>query len=79
MPEPTPTLAEFLPRYEKDGNEWWRLESGHHQNLFEEAVEEIERLRDVMRKIHAILDDNYGPFEPQVFAALALTKQALDS
>ena len=42
--EPSPTLAAFLPRYESDDNEWWRLSSGDHQNLFDEAVEALEEI-----------------------------------
>ena len=52
----TPPLDEFLARFDEDDNEWWRTESGHHLNLFEEAVDrmraaeaEVERLREVAR------------------------------
>lgn len=44
---PTPPLADFLDAYHRDDNLWWMLGSGHHQNLFEEAVAErdVERAR----------------------------------
>ena len=40
--EPTIPMDEFLVKYRKDDNEWWRLDSGDMQNLFEEAVERLE-------------------------------------
>lgn len=47
--EVTPPLDEFLSRYAEDDNEWWRLSCGHHQNLFEEAVERIEELQALLQ------------------------------
>jgi hypothetical protein len=41
---PTCSLDDFLPAYERDDNVWWMIECGHHQNLFDAAV---ERLYDV--------------------------------
>lgn len=41
----TPSLEEFCARYEADNNEWWGISCGHHQNLFEAACEEVDRLR----------------------------------
>lgn len=41
-PDVSPSLDEFLERYEYDDNEWWRLACGHHQNLFEEAVSRMQ-------------------------------------
>jgi hypothetical protein len=43
MPETTPTLEEFRALYATDDNEWWRLSSGDHQNLFDEACAELDR------------------------------------
>jgi hypothetical protein len=37
-------MAEFLARYRKDDNAWWHLETGDMQNLFDEAVEVLERI-----------------------------------
>lgn len=42
----TPRLAEFVPVYEQDDNAWWVLEAGHHQNLFDEAVELLDEVAD---------------------------------
>jgi hypothetical protein len=42
-PDVTPPLDEFLARYEFDDNEWWRMAPGHHLNLFDEAVERMQR------------------------------------
>jgi hypothetical protein len=41
-PDVTPKLDDFLVEYEADDNVWWRLACGHHQNLFEEAVERMQ-------------------------------------
>jgi hypothetical protein len=41
---PTPPLADFLTAYYEDDNLWWRIGCGHHQNLFEVAVQVIEGL-----------------------------------
>lgn len=40
----TVSLAEFLIRYQRDDNEWWRLATGDMQNLFEEACDRHDRL-----------------------------------
>lgn len=40
---PTMSVADFLTTSETDPNLWWRLPSGDHQNLFDEAVERAER------------------------------------
>jgi hypothetical protein len=49
---PTAPLDAFVAEYEADDNIWWVIGCGHHQNLFDEAVErmlaaevEVERLR----------------------------------
>jgi len=42
-PDVTPPLDEFLAEYERDDNCWWRLDHGHHLNLFNEAVERMQR------------------------------------
>lgn len=36
---PTPPLADFLRVYAEDPSVYWRLSSGHHQNLLDEAVD----------------------------------------
>ena len=42
---PTAPLDEFVAAYEDDDNWWWRIACGHHQNLFEAAVERLTELR----------------------------------
>lgn len=41
-PDVTPSLDDFLARFEFDDNEWWRIPCGDHLNLFEEAVERMQ-------------------------------------
>jgi len=36
---PTAPLDDFVQAYRLDDNIWWRISSGHHQNLFEAACE----------------------------------------
>ena len=50
---PTAPLAEFIDEYEHDDNVWWMIACGHHQNLFEAAIEEralADDLADVLVK-----------------------------
>ena len=56
---PTAPLADFLPAYEDDDNLWWRLSGGHHQNLFEEAVERMEIAERELERMRRGID--YGP------------------
>jgi hypothetical protein len=44
----TPELDEFRARYNADDNEWWRIDCGHHQNLFEAACDEVDRQEKVI-------------------------------
>ena len=44
---PTAPLDDFLIAYEDDDNWWWRIGSGHHMNLFDEAV---QRVREAQRE-----------------------------
>ncbi len=41
---PTAPLEDFLRIYEQDDNWWWRIACGHHQNLFDAAVERVREL-----------------------------------
>lgn len=43
-PEPTPSLAEYRRQAAEDPNAFWRLKSGDHQNLLDEAIEQIDQL-----------------------------------
>jgi DNA-binding transcriptional MerR regulator len=42
---PTPALGVFLAALREDSRLWWRVNCGHHLNLFEAALDEIQRLR----------------------------------
>ena len=63
-------LSDFLGRYQSDDNEWWRLEQGEAQNMFDAAVESIavlgaraeraETERDAARAEVARLRDAIG-------------------
>ena len=41
----TESLSEFIKAQEEDSNHFWRLSSGDHLNLLEEAVERLERIQ----------------------------------
>ena len=63
-------LSDFLGRYQSDDNEWWRLEQGEAQNMFDAAVESIARLgtraeraeaeRDALRDELARMSDEFA-------------------
>lgn len=57
---PTAPLEEFIAAYEKDDNLWWSISCGHHQNLFEAAVEKIEQLQQTLRRVRLEVDDCIG-------------------
>lgn len=48
---PTPSLADYLA--DDDPNKFWRLSSGDHQNLLEEAVDDREALIQILRTVSA--------------------------
>lgn len=71
---PTPPLAEFLAVYGQDDNWWWRVSCGHHQNLFDDAVDRIEAAQAISPEDHATKSRDYG----RGFAdAILLVRQAL--
>jgi hypothetical protein len=47
---PTAPLSDFIKAYNEDDNWWWRIECGHHQNLFEAALDWCDAIRDEYRK-----------------------------
>ena len=57
---PTAPLDEFITAYEQDDNLWWSIACGHHQNLFDAAIGEIDHLRQVLRLLRLNLDDALG-------------------
>lgn len=60
----TPPLRAFLDAYREDDNEWWRLSSGHHRNLFDEAVDRGNVLALALNDVLARLDRKGHPGEP---------------
>ena len=61
----TPTLDEFNAMYDEDDNIWWRIACGHHQNLYEAAVERYQTAEaqiQRVRELHGRHDPNcpYG-------------------
>lgn len=61
--EPSPSLEAFRERERADPNYFWRLQSGDHLNLLDDA---IERLDEAEAKIAAVLRlceaaDGYEP------------------
>lgn len=41
---PTAPLADFIAAYAEDSNWWWRIACGHHENLFDAALDRITEL-----------------------------------
>lgn len=56
----TPPLDEFRRLYAEDDNLWWRVECGHHQNLFEAACERIDELEQAQRLADSLLTRETG-------------------
>jgi hypothetical protein len=54
---PTPSLAEYAELEKADRNFWWRLSCGHHQNLFEMAVDRIEVLEGKLASLEAFVKE----------------------
>ena len=63
-------LSEFLDRYQDNDNEWFALDHGEAQNMFDAAVESIARLgtraeraeaeRDALRDELARMSDEFA-------------------
>jgi len=51
---PTAPLHEFLDAYRADENLWWKLPSGHHQNLFDEAIDTLDLVDDLTELRRAV-------------------------
>jgi hypothetical protein len=41
-------LKDFIEQEKKDSNLFWRLSSGIHKNMLDEAIDEIERLKSII-------------------------------
>jgi hypothetical protein len=53
-------LREYMATAARDSNIWWRLSSGTHLNLFNEACEEIGRLIAFVKDAMCDCYDEYG-------------------
>ena len=51
--EATPSLEDFRAMEAYDSNVWWRLDCGHHQNLLDAALEEIDALQAALIRLTA--------------------------
>jgi hypothetical protein len=49
----TPPLDEYLAAEENDGNIFWAIGCGHHQNLLDAAVEQLDEARDELKSLRA--------------------------
>ena len=47
----TPPLNDFREMYAEDDNWWWRIDCGHHQNLFEAADYRLMALIEDIRNL----------------------------
>ena len=65
----TPTLDAFAAMYDEDEHLWWRIGCGHHQNLYEAAVERYEQAEAAIarvRDLHCLtVDELDGPDGPE--------------
>ena len=52
----TPTLDEFNAMYDEDDNIWWRIACGHHQNLYEAAVERYQTAEAQVQRVREVCD-----------------------
>lgn len=84
-PRPSPTVDEFLATEQTDRNAWWRLDSGDHLNLFDEAVEQRDAAvaeRDALRPVAEAARDLLlrGPIDGPApwLARLEVAVRALD-
>lgn len=59
-------LASFRAAYALDDNAWWMLSSGEHQNLFDQACEEIDNLHQRLDPIESGLEAKLGIAEERI-------------
>ena len=52
----TPTLDEFNAMYDEDDNIWWRIACGHHQNLYEAAVERYQTAEAAIQRVRELCE-----------------------
>ena len=70
----TPTLDAFAAMYDADEHLWWRIGCGHHQNLYEAAVERYERAEAAIQRVREACE----PFGPMGSIAVWRILRALD-
>lgn len=58
-------LNEFLKQEKQDNNLFWRLSSGEHQSLLDEALEKIEELEK--QRAESVQLDTHVSHEPVMF------------
>jgi hypothetical protein len=63
---PTAPLPDFIKAYNEDDQVWWTVECGHHQNLFEAAMDligylqtERDHLRDRVKELEQQVAGNF--------------------
>ncbi|MCC3299353.1 hypothetical protein [Arthrobacter caoxuetaonis] len=49
--ECSPTLDEYRAMEGADSNIFWRLDTGDHQNLLDEAMEQVDGLKEALRQV----------------------------
>jgi transposase len=59
----TAPLMEFVPVYADDDNWWWSIACGHHQNLFDAALDRIDDLEAAIKRAEAQIAEEmtHGP------------------
>jgi hypothetical protein len=55
--QPTPPLDAVVQALKADDNLWWVMGSGHHQNLFDAALERLEPAEGLVNSVKAFRDE----------------------
>jgi hypothetical protein len=75
----TPPVHVFLALQDKDPNLWWRMSSGHGQNIAEEAIDLCEELTNENKSIKSTLTDLIAELRDRhADCTTCYTKRALD-
>ena len=76
----TPTLDAFAAMYDEDEHLWWRIGCGHHQNLYEAAVERYEQAEAAIARVRTLCDraDSSGGAWRGHVVRTDLVRQALE-
>lgn len=54
---PTMPLDEFIEKEKEMSKLFWYLDSGHHQNLLDEAIERMQAAESTIKRVNKHLDD----------------------